>query len=169
MTTEFASRLVARSIAEFFSEDFLLSGTAMPDIVPRAETITAGYAVFDARLLATGADRTEAALGRVELVIYQRSLMIEGLSRMEIASGRRQRGAGRRLIQALAATAPDFRLNIYDVRPAALDFWIALGCTFRPCPGGWDGCYVLPTGLRPRPAPRPERMDDSRLEEAMRA
>jgi hypothetical protein len=170
MTTESVSRLFAYSIAEFSSEDFLLSGNVVPDIVTRAETIAASYAVFDARLMASGVGKAEAALGRVELVLYQRSLLIEGLSRMEIAPGRRQRGAGRRLIQALAATAPDCRLNVYDIRPAALDFWIALGCSFRPRPGGWDGSYVLPVSLRPRQAaPRADRMESDRVEEAMRA
>jgi hypothetical protein len=149
MIVDFVSRLSARNPAEFSNEEFLLFGELAPSPAAPAEPVTATYAVFDARMLAAGSSRAEAALGRVELSVYPRSMLIEGLSRMEISAGRRQRGAGRRLIQSLAATAPDFQLNIYDIRPPALDFWIALGCSFQPRPGGWDASYILPTSLRP--------------------
>jgi hypothetical protein len=154
MTAEPVARLAASSASEFANAEFVLAGGIMPGVAVASNTVAASYAVFDAALLASGTERAEAALGRVEIFLYPRSLLIEGLNRMEIANGRRQRGAGRRLIQALAATAPDFRLNIYDIRPAALDFWIALGCTFRPRASGWDASYILPASLHP-PAPEP--------------
>jgi hypothetical protein len=152
MSTDRVARLTGQSPAELANEDFLLIGESTPTAFPPNEPVAAGYAVFDARLLADGTSRANAALGRIELVIHPRSLLIDGLSRMEISAGRRQRGAGRRLIQALAATAPNFHLAIYDIRPVAMDFWIALGCAFQPRPDGWDGSYTLPTNLRPAPA-----------------
>jgi|GEM_PF-3760591 hypothetical protein len=166
MTVDPVSRLSAKSAAEFSNEEFLLIGGVSSDTGVGSNTACGSYAVYDARLLAAGSVRSDAVLGRVEISLYPRSLLIEGLNRMEIASRRRQRGAGRRLIQALAATAPDFQLTIYDIRPAALDFWIALGCTFKPCAEGegWDACYSLPAGLRP---PVPDR--HSRAEAMLRA
>jgi len=158
MTVDPVSRLAACSAAEFANAEFVLVGGVTPGIATASSTVAASYAVFDATLLAGGADRAAAALGRVEIFLYPRSLLIEGLNRMEIANGRRQRGAGRRLIQAMAATAPDFKLNIYDIRPAALDFWIALGCTFRPRQSGWDASYALPASLRPTAPDRFEAM-----------
>jgi hypothetical protein len=161
MIADTVSRLAARGAGEFSNEDFLLVGGFSSDAASANETVAGSYAVFDARLLAAGGSRADAALGRIEIFLHPRSLLIEGLSRMEIPPGRRQRGAGRRLIQALAASAPEFRLNIYDIRPPALDFWIALGCSFRPRPGGWDGSYVLPTALRRAPAEAlPERNEE---------
>jgi len=149
MRVEPVSRLSASSAAEFSNEEFLLVGGLVPDAVAAASPVAASYAVFDAVMLAAGTSRTDAALGRVEVFVFPRTLLVDGVSRMEIVTGRRQRGAGRRLIQALAATAPDYQLNIYDIRPAELDFWIALGCSFRPRPGGWDASYGLPAGLQP--------------------
>ena len=155
MTRDCISRLDASTPAEFSNADYLLVRGIAADAAAVPNTIACSYAVFDARRLAAGCARPDAALGRVEISLFPRSLLIEGLYRMEIATARRQRGAGRRLIQALAATAPEFQLNIYDIRPAALDFWIALGCSFRPRPGGWDAVYALPIGLRP---PLPDRL-----------
>jgi GNAT superfamily N-acetyltransferase len=141
MIGESISPFHANGAGEFSNEDFLLVGGIAPE---------AGlYAVFDARLLATGADRTTAQLGRIEISVRPGSQLIEGLRRMEIARGRRHRGTGRRLIQALAATAPDFQLKIHDIEPSALDFWIALGVSFRSRPEGWEASYALPSRLRP--------------------
>jgi hypothetical protein len=145
---ESAVRLVATSVVRFANDEFLLSGEVIPGAPTQPDTVAATYAVFDARLMANGAEAEEAALGRVEMFVYPERLLIDGLIRLEITAGRRQRGAGRRLIQALAATAPDYRLNIYDIQPAALDFWIALGCAFRPRGAGLDASYVLPLALR---------------------
>jgi hypothetical protein len=144
-----AVRLAATTVARFANDDFLLSGEVMPGAPTQPDTIAAAYAVYDARLLANGSE--DAALGRVEILVYPERLLIDGLVRLEIAAGRRQRGAGRRLIQAMAATAPDYRLNIYDIQPSALDFWIALGCAFRPRGQGLDASYVLPPALRVAP------------------
>jgi len=151
MTAEPAARLVATSVARFANDDFLLSGEVIPGAPAQSDTVAAAYAVFDARLLTNGAESEEAALGRVEMFVYPERLLIDGLIRLEITASRRQRGAGRRLIQALAATAPDYRLNIYDIQPSALDFWIALGCAFRPRGEGLDASYVLPLALRGAP------------------
>jgi hypothetical protein len=164
MTSEPVARLAAKSAAEFSNEEFLLVGGIKPDVAIGSAIAAASYAVYDARLLASGTIGPEAALGRVEISLYPRSLQIEGLNRMEIATGRRQRGAGRRLIQALAATAPDFQLAIHDIRPAALDFWIALGCTFQPRSEGREGRYTLPAGLR---STAPDR--HAHVEEMLRA
>ena len=169
MSTDRIARLTGQSPAELANEDFLLIGEPLPTALSPHEPIAAGYAVFDARLLADGSDRADAALGRIELAIHPRSLSIVGLSRMDISAGRRQRGAGRRLIQALAATAPDFQLTIYDIHAKAMDFWIALGCAFQPRPGGWDATYTLPTSLRPAtPEPRIEVRVEYRAAAALR-
>ena len=174
MSTDRIARLAGHSPAELANEDFLLLAEATPGAVSPSEPVTAFYAVFDARALADGASRADAALGRIELVIHPRSLLIDGLSRMEISAGRRQRGAGRRLVQALAATAPDFQLAIYDIRPPAMDFWIALGCAFQPRPDGWDASYTLPSVLRPlvpeaKLEPRPDLRAEPRAEAMLRA
>jgi hypothetical protein len=147
MTGEIISPFHANDAGEFSNEDFLLVGGIAPE--------TGLYTVFDARLLAIGKNGTDARLGQIEISVRPASQLIEGLSRMEIARGRRHRGTGRRLIQALAATAPDFQLNIYDIAPSALDFWIALGVSFRPRPDGWEASYVLPSRLRPMPPEPP--------------
>ncbi len=172
MSTDRITRLSGHSPAELANRDFLLVAETAPGAVSPIEPVTAFYAVFDAKALADGAGRADAALGRIELVIHPRSLLIDGLSRMEIAAGRRQRGAGRRLVQALAASAPGFQLNIYDIRPPAMDFWIALGCAFQPRPDGWDASYTLPSVLRPLEAksePRPELRAEPRAEAMLRA
>lgn len=146
-----AVRLAATSVARFANDDFLLSGEVLPGAPKQPDTVAATYAVYDARLLANGTEAEDAALGRVEIIVYPERLLIDGLIRLDIAARRRQRGAGRRLIQAMAATAPDYRLNIYDIQPSALDFWIALGCAFRPRGQGLDASYVLPPALRAAP------------------
>ena len=174
MSTDRIARLTGHGPAELANQEFLLLAEAAPGAVSPSEPVAAGYAVFDARALAEGASRADAALGRIELVIHPRSLLIDGLSRMEISAGRRQRGAGRRLVQALAATAPDFQLTIYDIRPPAMDFWIALGCAFQPRPDGWDGSYTLPSALRPPVAdtkhePRPDHRAEPRAAAMLRA
>lgn len=149
MTINPISNFYANSPAEFANSEFLLVGGTLADSIAAANAVAGSYAVFDAKRLAKGAARADAALGRIEILLYPRSLLIDGLSRMEIAGERRQRGVGRRLIQSLAATTPEFELNIYDIRPASLDFWIALGCHFRRRPGGWEASYILPQNLRP--------------------
>jgi hypothetical protein len=147
MTVAPISPLQATGAGIFSNEDFLLVGAVPAETVMAAESRTGRYAVFDAHLLAAGMAQPEARLGQVEIAIRPDSLLIEGLNRMEIVRGRRHRGTGRRLIQALAATAPDFRLNIYDIEPAELDFWIALGVSFRARPNGREAVYVLPSRL----------------------
>jgi hypothetical protein len=159
MTIDPISSLCASTPAEFANSEFLLVGGTLADSIAAANAVAGSYAVFDATRLAKGAARAEAALGRIEILLYPRSLLIDGLSRMEIASERRQRGIGRRLIQSLAATTPEFELNIYDIRPASLDFWIALGCNFRRRPGGWEASYILPQNLRPHLPDSPRRVE----------
>jgi hypothetical protein len=154
MTMAPISPLQATGSGIFSNEDFLLVGT-VPDETGLSDEARIGrYAVFDAHLLAAGITQPEARLGQVEIAVRQDPLLIEGLNRMEIVRGRRHRGTGRRLIQALAATAPDFRLNIYDIEPAELDFWIALGVSFRARPNGREAVYVLPLRLYRDPRDR---------------
>jgi len=148
MTAQRAGRLYATSIDQFANEEFLLSGNIVPDAWAVTDTVAAAYDVFDARLLADGSAAEAATLGRVDVLVDPDRLLIDGLTRLEIGAGRRQRGAGRRLVQSLAATAPAGRLNIYDIQPEALDFWIALGCAFRPRGDVLDGSYVLPQAQR---------------------
>jgi GNAT superfamily N-acetyltransferase len=147
MTMAPISRLQATGAGGFSNEDFLLVGAIPSETGPSDESRVGRYAVFDAHLLAAGIAQPEAHLGQVEIAIRPDPLLIEGLNRMEIVRSRRHRGTGRRLIQALAATAPDFRLNIYDIEPAELDFWIALGVSFRAHPNGREAVYVLPSRL----------------------
>jgi len=139
-------------------EILLLGGYSRSGSTPDG-TVGAGFVVFDASRMAAGAPSDDARLGKVELFLIQPHLqLVHGLVNIEVCAELRLRGIGRRIVEAIAATAPDQRLKIYDIQQDAVPFWIRLGCAFRPRPPAWDAYFSLKTSrAEDAVAPPPDR------------
>lgn len=169
-----ACKLVQRGLRQYENEDILLLGGYHRAGSTPSGTIGAGFTAFDVRQLVAGVPADSAKLGTVELFLPQQQMQLfHGLVNIEVCASLRRQGIGRRIVQSIAATAPDRRLKIYDVQAAALRFWVQLGCTFQPRPPAWDAYFTLrtasaeeilappPGGIGTIPASRPRRGDRS--------
>lgn len=166
--------IASSGLRQYSNDDILLLGGYSRSGSTPDGTVGAGFMVFDMRQLAVGDPPDDARLGKVELFLLQPQLQqIHGLVNIEVLPALRRRGIGRRVVEAIAATAPDTTLKIYDIQQDAVPFWIRLGCTFHPRPPTWDASFRLqtkraegpfappPDGIGLIPASRPQPGDRS--------
>lgn len=138
--------IVPSGLRQYANDDILLLGGYSRSGSTPDGTVGAGFIAFDARQIAAGMTLDSARIGTVELFLIKPQLeRIHGLINIEVCPALRRRGIGRRIVEAIAATAPDTRLKIYDIQQDAVLFWIRLGCAFHPRPPAWDGYFSLQT------------------------
>lgn len=143
--------MLASGLRQYANADILLLGGYSRSGDAPEGTIGAGFAAYDRRRMTGDMPEETAKLGTVEIFLIPPQLrLFHGLVRIDVVPALRRQGNGRRIIEALAATAPDEQLRIYDVQQDALAFWIQLGCTFQARPPAWDALFRLA-------APQPTR------------
>jgi len=146
MTATLTCSIAPSGLRQYANDDILLLGGYSRSGSTPDGTVGAGFIVFDARQIAAGIPSDDARLGKVELFLIRPQLqLVHGLINIEVLTALRRQGVGRRIVQAIAATAPDARLKIYDIQQAAVPFWIRLGCAFHPRPPTWDAYFSLQT------------------------
>ncbi len=139
--------LASPGLRRYENQDILLHGGYSRSGPAPGGTLGAGFAVFDKALMTGDQPDASAKLGDVELfLLLPQMSLFHGLIRIEVLPHLRRRGIGRRLVEAIAATTPDGALKIYDIKEAALKFWVALGCSFQPRPPAWDAIFRLTPG-----------------------
>ena len=140
-------RATDNGLREYGNEAILLAGGFLRTGLTPPGTIGAGFVVFDRASLNAGRRPEACHLGKVEIfLLADRLALVHGLVNIEVHDTLRRRGIGRTIVQSIAATTPEGRLEIYDIQADALGFWVSLGCSFRPRPPAWDATYTLPSG-----------------------